>query len=263
MTRPVTNRRAGRSIGAALIGAVLLSLGGVAAADPAWSQTTGQEKGVAKWQAQRAIEDYANRFVTRQREYGLAKLGTADFSVRVKIEALTRVENKDLGTIWMAQFSGAILPDVYNKDAVQGYAHGILKIYMDKNKGVQVVVNEGQGIWTMSQKTSILYDDLPKELGDWKAWGGPGDEPEPRNPIASGTPKLDHQPPNIGKNRLPPPPGDPVIVALRAEADKARAEFDRLKNQSGPKPPGLQAAFDKWQAAERKYMEAIVAGPKK
>ena len=263
MTRAGSNRNIGRSIAAALVGAVLLSLGGVATTAPAWSQTTGQEKGVAKWQAQRAIEDYADRFVTRQKEYGLAKLGSADFTVRVKVEALTRVENKDLGTIWVAQFSGAILPHVYDKNAVQGYAHGILKIYMDKDKGVQVVVNEGQGIWTMSQKTSILYDDLPEKLGDWKAWGGPGDEPEPRNPIASGTPTLDHPKPDTWSPPTPSPHGDPAILALRAEADKARAEFERLKNQPGPKPANLQTAFDTWQAAERKYMDAMVAGPKK
>lgn len=184
-----------------------------------FAQTCPDDHGVAPWQAKRAIEDYSNRFIIAQKEFARKKLPNNEFSVRVKIEQLTSVYNKDTGCIWIAQFSGAILPTVYDKDKVQGYAHGILKIYADKNKDVQVVVNEGEGLWKMSQKTSILYQDLPKEPGNWKEWGGPGKLPEPPGEIANGN--------GIPTTSNPPKRdvmSDPEVVALGKRVAAAKGE---------------------------------------
>lgn len=180
------------------------------------------DHGVASWQAKRAIEDYTNRFIIAQKEFARKKLPNNEFSVRVKIEQLTSVYNKDAGCIWIAQFSGAILPTVYDKDKEQGYAHGILKIYADKNKDVQVVVNEGEGLWKMSQKTSILYEDLPKEPGKWKELGGPGEPPEPPGEIANGegTPTTPTPPTPPKRNVI----SDPEVVALGKRVAAAKGE---------------------------------------
>lgn len=148
------------------------------ASNSLFAQSGPYDHGVAPWQAERALKDYINRFINAQKEFAQKKLPNNQFSVRIKIEGLTRVYNKETGWIWVAQFSGAILPSVYDEDKEQGYAHGILKIYTDKNKDVQVVTNEGEGLWKMSQKTSILYQDLPDAPGGWKEWGGnPADMP--------------------------------------------------------------------------------------
>ncbi|MDK9696889.1 MAG: hypothetical protein OEL76_10890 [Siculibacillus sp.] len=258
MTRFIANGRFGRVIAAALFGALFHLVGAGPSAGPAWSQAAGQFRGVAPWQAQRAIKDYMNRFIVAQKKFGIAKLGNTDFSVRVKIEGLTRVENKDRGTMWVAQFSGAILPRVSRPNAEQGYAHAILKIQMSPTGGVEVVVNEGQGVWTMRQKTSILWDDLPEDPGGWKQWGGPGDEPEPRNPIAGGTPTLDH-PVVQGSSGGPRsnPMGDPRIRALADEVAALGAKVAELRKQGAS--PALQKAQTDWQEAQRKYMEAIRA----
>lgn len=250
--KPFKTRRPDRLFAAAVFGAMLLAGGVAAPVAPAHAQATTAPQGVAPWQAKRAIEDYINRFIVAQNNYGKAKFGSRDFSVRVKVEGLTRIENKDLGTMWVAQFSGAILPTVSNANAQQGYAHGILKIYFDKAKGVQVVVNEGQGIWTMTQKTSILFNDLPPRHGGWKDWGGPGDPPEPPNETA--TPNQFQTPPpptNLGGPRNPAT--DPKLQALGAKVRALGAKVAELKKQN--RIGELQAAQEAWQAAQKEYME--------
>lgn len=248
--------RQGRLFAAAVFSAVFLAGGVIVASGPAYARDASAVQGVAPWQAQRAIDDYINRFVAAQKAFGRAKFGSNDFSVRVKVEGLTRVYNKDLGAIWVAQFSGAILPKVYNSNAEQGYAHAILKIYFDKKNGVQVVVNEGQGVWTMNQKTSILYDDLPEKWGGWKDWGGPGDPPEPPNETANPIPSQDHQyqnyPPSSGSSGAA---GDQKIRALAA---KVAALGDKVANlkKLGPSRE-LKEAQDAWQAATAEYYAAV------
>ena len=198
------------------------------------------------------IQDYINRFVDAQKSFGRAKLGSNDFSVRTKVEGLTRIYNEDLGAIWVAQFSGAILPDVFDSNAEQGYAHGILKIYFDKNNGVQVVVNEGQGLWEMQQKTSILYDDLPEYPGSWKQWGGPGDEPEPLTDTATPSPSL-NQPGQYSPSNSS---GDPRITELGNRVKELGARLQALKQQ-GADSSEIQAAQEAWEAAQREYMAAV------
>ena len=242
----------------ALCGALALAGGAQAPGGFALAQATSSAQGVAPWQAQRAIEDYVNRFLVAQKNYGRTKFGSNDFSVRVKVEGLTRVVNKDLGVMWVAQFSGAILPTQYAPNAEQGYAHAILKIYFDKKDGVRVVVNEGQGVWTMKQKTSLLFDDLPEKPGSWKEWGGPGDPPEPPNDMAApgnatGSPNV--VPPTSGSSGSGP--RDKVIADLAAKLRNLQARVAALKKH--PPSAELMQAQMELEATYKKYNEAMQA----
>ncbi|MCC0036062.1 MAG: hypothetical protein H6887_12480 [Hoeflea sp.] len=252
MTKLISGRRLRHVFAATMFGAAFLAGGAFLANGPAFSQDAQAVQGVAPWQAQRVIQDYINRFVDAQKSFGRAKLGSNDFSVRTKVEGLTRIYNEDLGAIWVAQFSGAILPDVFDSNAEQGYAHGILKIYFDKNNGVQVVVNEGQGLWEMQQKTSILYDDLPEYPGSWKQWGGPGDEPEPLTDTATPSPSL-NQPGQYSPSNSS---GDPRITELGNRVKELGARLQALKQQ-GADSSEIQAAQEAWEAAQREYMAAV------
>lgn len=272
MTKPVSNRTIGRSIAAALVGAVLLSLGGVATAGPAWSQTAGRIKGVAPWQAERAIEEFNKNFTDIQIKHNLKKLPNNDSHVRIKIEALTRVENKEFGTMWVAQFSGAVLPNQFNTNAEQDYAHAILRVHMDKNNNVRVVVNEGQGLWRMHQKTSILYGDLPEKTGKWKAWGGTEDIPEPIERTFHAVPQLGQtytEPPNEIAGGTVRPYSPPTVSTGKtaapsdAEAKKWGEEVARtgrtlsdLKQQKASNA-AIAAAQKAYEDAQRKYYEII------
>ncbi|OCW58742.1 hypothetical protein [Hoeflea olei] len=251
MTKPVSGRRLRDLFAATILGAAFLAGGTFAANEPAFSQESQTVQGVTPWQAQREIQDFIDRFVDAQKSFGRSKLGSNDFSVRTKVEGLTRVYNEELGAIWVAQFSGAILPAVYNSDAEQGYAHGILKIYFDKTNGIQVVVNEGQGLWQMQQKTGILYEDLPEYPGSWKEWGGPGEEPEPVAETAAPA-SSPSQP-----NQLSPSghSGDQSMTELGSRVKELGARLDELK-RSGGDSSEIQAVYEAWLAAKREYMEA-------
>lgn len=188
-----------------------------------FAQNGPDDHGVAAWQAERAIEDYINRFIYAQKEFAQKKLPNNEFSVRVKIEGLTRGYDKEKGWTWVAQFTGAILPtDHYDKE--QGYAHGLLHIIHDKNKGVHVVVNNGEGLWKMSEKTSRLYQVLPEKPGNWKEWVGSGDLPKPSGEI---TPPLTSNPPKPTKSKVTIDV-DPEIIGL---AKRIRETTDPKERQ--------------------------------
>ncbi|NPU10473.1 MULTISPECIES: hypothetical protein [Bradyrhizobium] len=258
MAAIIGSERLSHRLARAVFGVSLL-LGGVTALDfgvgivAARAQGAGAVEGVAPWQAQRAIDDYIERFMVAQRRFGRAKLGHENFSVRVKVEGLTRVYNKDVGAIWVAQFSGAIVPTVVDPNAEQGYAHALLKIYLDKDKGVQVVVNEGQGVWTMTQKSAILAEELPDDPGGWKEWGGPGDPPEASHRTATGDPKVERSPPtgSLGSH----PAGDPLIQQLAAEVSALGARVAELRKAGASAE--LQKAQEAWQAAQERYRAAL------
>ncbi len=245
-------------LAAALWGAIVMAGGAQLAGAPAQAQAVSAAQGVQPWQAQRAVEDYINRFLVAQKDFGRKKFGSNAFSVRVKVDGLTRVVTKDLGVMWVAQFSGAILPTQYAANSEQGFAHAILKIYFDKKDGVRVVVNEGQGVWTMKQKTSVLYDDLPEKPGSWKEWGGPGAPPEPPNEVA--VPTLPGSAPALPPSSGGKPssgPRDKVIADLAAKVQQLGARVAALKKQ-GPSAELMQAQAE-WEAAYKKYNEAMQA----
>lgn len=256
MIKPISGGRLRCLLAATMLSATILHFSAFIANGPAYSQDAAAIQGIAPWQAQREIQDYIGRFVQAQKSFGRAKLGSDDFSVRTKVEGLTRVYNEDLGVIWVAQFSGAILPDVFDSNAEQGYAHGILKIYFDKNNGVQVVVNEGQGLWEMRQRTSILYDDLPEYPGSWKKWGGPGDEPEPLNTTADTSPSQ-NQPDQYSPSSSS---GDPKIAELGNRVKELGVKLQALKRQ-GADSSDIQATQEAWEAAQREYMAAVQQHP--
>ena len=250
MARHVTNGRSGRVIATALLATLFIPIGGSAPSSPAWAQTIG----VTQPQAKTAIEDFIKEFVAGQKNQAVVKFPGADYTVRVKIEGLTRVEAKGLGTVWVAQFSGATLPGTYDSKAEQTYSHGILKIYMDKQQGLQVVVNEGEGLWAMQQRTSILYDDLPVDHGGWKTWGGTEDIPEPQNEISEGTAKLGYPPPTTGTASSS---SNSEIPKLAAEVKRLGDLVTELKKQ-GPSKALMDAQLA-WEAAHKKYVAAVQA----
>jgi hypothetical protein len=199
-----------------------------------FAQGDSYDHGVQPWRAERAIKDYMNMFIYDQREVAQKELPNDQFYVRVKIERLTRVYNKESGWIWIAQFSGAILPRTYDESKEQDFYHGILKIYADKNNDLQVVTNEGEGLWKMSQRTSILYQDLPEAPGGWKEWGGdptliPKRE-DPSNTDSSG--KAEPLGPGLG---LPSQTrSDNANDALRKKYDMLKSLQKRCKDVNNP-----------------------------
>lgn len=280
MLRLIGSGRHGRLIAAALLSTIILAGGGLIATGTAHSQEAGAFKGVEPRQAQRVIEDFLDRFITRQKEFGLVKFGHKQFSVRAKIAGLKRGHHKDLGVVWVAEFAGAILPSQYKENAKQGYAYAKLRIYKDKNNRVQLLVNkglyEGKHVSTKIATTADLYEALPEEPGLWKDWGGPGNQPAPPGPIASGHPtlgELDHsrrelsrpppdpdsdqigtpQPPVYG-GRSRPSQGDPRFTALHAEIKKWQQMFDDAKREKNPDK--IKKAYDALIAAQGKLRDA-------
>ena len=199
-----------------------------------WAQNGPDDHGVADWQAKRAIVEYVDRFVAAQNEFGLAKFGSENFSVRVRIEGVNRLYNEETGWQWFAQFTGAILPDVANAGAKQGYAHGVLHIYRDPERGVLLVANGGQNLWVETMETEHLYRLLPEHPGNWKDWGGPGEDPDPDtraldfgDDAVEPSPR-DSAPPNpvlIPDRSKTPQGGNDKVIALANEMKALDAEI--------------------------------------
>lgn len=226
-----------RRLAAALLAAIGLAVAAIVVSGPAATQTAAVYNGVAPWQAERALADYLNRFLRNQKEYGLGKFGHANFVVRAKIDDLRRLDTPNGGVMWTAMFSGAILPTAYNDQAEQDYAQAVIRIYLDKDNGVQMVVNEGQRVTTQRARTDDLYRMLPETPGHWLDWGGPPPEPPSQTPIESGVPTLSAtEPPPLPPSGVRvPTPGTPSVPTMS---------------------PQLQRLHDAYVAAKKRYEEA-------
>lgn len=232
------------------------SLVGIAGAGLVAAHAQGAVQGVADWQVRAAIGDYVNLFMVEQRRAALVRLGHENFNVRVKLEGLTRGYNNNVGDVYVVQFTGAVVPIVADPGAVQDYVHGVMKIYLDKDKGVQVIINEGQGLWTQQMPSADLARLLPDDdPGDWNAWGGSGNPPGEPPAIASGDPRVERTPTtgSLGSSGG----GDDKLMKLGTELRDLGARVAQLKAQQPPDLQALQQAQMAWQAKNLEYQAAL------
>lgn len=217
--------------------------GGSASAQPA-------DHGVQPWQAERAIRDFVNVFASQQ-------VMTNDYSkIRVKISQVVPVYNKDVGWIYVAIFEGGVVPIPAGSNETQTYYHGILKIAADKSGVVhEAVVNEGQGLMPMTQKSSILQTDLPDHLGDWASWGGPPSNPGTASPTPTPTPQVTaNPPPTPPSSGSSGPAPTKTQASIMGEFQTSKTAWENARKQN-PAPANLPELFARFQKANADYMD--------
>lgn len=207
------------------------------------------DHGVKAWQAERMIKDFVGVFKTQR---GIIEPNN---KVRVKISQIKRVYNKDVGWIVIAIFEGAVVPDVYDSKQMQPYYHGILKITADRRGVVQpLVVNEGQGLWKMTQRSAILHDELPQNLGGWVNWGGsPADIPPQAKPTDQG-PTPPHPPPGMDRKSTP-------AATLTQEQQKIANAYNAAKKEyDDARKAGTvtTAIWDRYNKAYAEYQTKVL-----
>lgn len=232
-------------ISIATIGFSMLASGAVSA------QPAGH--GVQLWQAERAIREFVDVFVSNQ-------VLANDYSkVRVKISEVRAVYNKEVGWIYVAIFEGGVVPNVYFPNQTQTYSHGILKVAADKSGVVhEAVVNEGKGLMQSTQKSSILYQQLHERPGDWASWGG---SRKPPGTSQAATPKATV--PQVAANPVVPTPSNTrssgakptaAQAAIINEYHAAKNERDRARKQNPP-PANIQTLEARYQKAYVAYID--------